>query len=244
MKQTITVAAVKGGTGKTATAGALAQAAAAEGHKVLAIDLDPQSNLSMWHGADLAHAGALAAITGNPAAECIQPTACGVDIMAGGADLAGLKTAAGSGERLAQALGAVKRRYDLIIIDTAPTMGELLYNALFASTGLIIPLQADTFSLQGLYQTIDVAQQIQAKGSPVKVLGTVCTQYNGRTKIARYMLDAITEKGAELGAPFLMAIRAGVAMREAMAFQESLESYAPLSNPAQDYRTLLHKIIK
>lgn len=244
MAKIITAAAIKGGTGKTATAGALAQAAADAGKKVLAIDLDPQSNLSIWLNADLAHPGSYDLINGANPLDTIQPTESGVQLICGSANLAALKTSPGSAKRLQRALQAIEGAFDLIMIDTAPAMGELQNNALYASTGLIVPLAADAFSLQGLYQAMDIAQHIQQGNPALQVLGVVITQYDPRPKINRFMRDAIKEKGAAIGAPLLAEIRNGVAMREAMAMQQSLYQYAPTSKPAADYKTLLENIME
>lgn len=242
--QIITVAAIKGGTGKTATSGALAQAAVEANKRVLAIDLDPQSNLSIWLAADLAHPGSYQLLKGDPPQATLQATESGVDLICGSANLAAEKTRPGSAKRLRQAIENIKDKYDLIFIDTAPAMGELQNNALYASTGLIIPLAADAFSLQGLYQIVDVAQHIQQGNPALQILGSVITQYDPRPNINRFMRDTIKEKGAENGAPLLGEIRGGVAVREAMAMQESLFLYAPKSKPTEDYRTLFRTIME
>lgn len=244
MTQTITTATIKGGTGKTATAGALAQAAAVANKKVLAIDLDPQSNLSIWLRADLNHRGSYELLNNADPLATVQASEGGVNLICGSADLAAVKTYPGSAKRLQRALQAFKGAFDLIIIDTPPTMGELLNCALYASTGLIIPLLADSFSLQGLYQVIDIAQHIQQGNPELKVLGTVITQYDNRPKINRFMRDTIKERGAAIGAPLLTEIRNGIALREAMAMQQSLFEYAPHSKPAQDYKALYRKIME
>lgn len=244
MAKIITTAAIKGGTGKTATAGAIAQAGADAGKRVLAIDLDPQSNLSIWLNADLAQPGSYELINGHDPLDTVQPTESGVYLICGSANLAAMKTSPGSARRLQRALEAIQGNFDLIVIDTPPTMGEIQNNALYASTGLIIPLAADAFSLQGLYQVMDIAQHIQQGNPALKVLGVVITQYDPRPKINRFMRDTIEEKGAAAGAPLLEEIRNGVAIREAMAMQTSLYQYAPQSKPAEDYRKLYNLIME
>ncbi len=240
----ITAAVIKGGTGKTTTAAALAQAAAITGKKVLAIDLDPQANLSLALAADPGLPGSYHLLNGHPADQLIQQTPQGIDCIAASADLATVKTSPGSAKRLAQALEPVKRNYHLIIIDTPPTAGELQTNAMYASTGLIIPLETDSNSLQGLYQITDIAHHVQQKNPALRILGIVLTKYDNRPKINRYLRDVLEEKGEEVGAPLLSEIRAGVSIREAQAMQESLYEYAPKSKPAQDYLKLYKKIME
>lgn len=241
--QIITTAIIKGGTGKTTTAAALAQAAAADRKKVLVIDLDPQANLSFFIGADPNGPGSYELLTGADPGELIQHTEQGIDAIPASADLATLKTSTGSAKRLSAALEPIKGSYDFIFIDTPPQIGELTYNAMQASTGLLIPLESDNSSLQGLYQIADIAARLQQSNPALQILGTILTRYDSRPKLNRYLQEVIAEKGKEAGAPYLGAIRAGVAIREAQAMQLSLFNYAPRSKPAEDYRAL-YKAIK
>ena len=243
MGRIITAAATKGGTGKTTTCAALAQAATKDGQRVLAIDLDPQANLTWALSADQNRAGAYELITGEvPAPDTIQQTAQGIDTISGSPNLATLRTQPGSAARLREALQPIKRKYDLIVIDTPPTMGELQYNALAAANGLIIPLEADTFSLQGLYQITDVAQQFQKSNTALEILGVVLTRCDQRSNLTRYFCDVMKEKGKEVGAPLLAKIRNGIAIKEAAAFQVSIYDHAPKSKPAMDYLDLYNQI--
>ena len=123
-------------------------------------------------------------------------------------------------------------------------MGELTFNALQAATGLLIPLETDNSSLQGLYQITDIAHQMQSSNPDLDIIGVVLTRYDARPKINRYLQQVIAERGEEIGAPFLMGIRPGIAIREAQAMQQSLFEYAPTSKPARDYKELYDKIAK
>ncbi len=169
--QIITIGNQKGGTGKSVTAAAIAQAGAAEGLKVLAIDLDPQANLTFALRGDTRSKGSFELLEGEPARQTVQTTAQGIDLIAASRNLATVKTGTGSAKRLQRALQPIKSIYSLIVIDTPPTAGELLYNALQASTRLIIPLQADTFSLQGLYQIAETAQQFTKSNPELQIMG-------------------------------------------------------------------------
>lgn len=238
----ITTAVIKGGTGKTTTAAALAQAAAADGKKVLAIDLDPQANLSAFIGADKAVGGSLLLLHGADPETLIQGTAQGIDAIVASPDLATERTTTGSAKRLQRALEPIRGRYDYIFIDTPPQIGELTYNALQASTGLIVPLETDGSSVQGLFQIADIARQMRRSNPALSILGVVLTRYDGRANLNKYIRNLIEEKARDLDAPFLIGIRPGIAIREAQAMQESLFEYAPRSNPAQDYKKLYNMI--
>lgn len=241
-KRIFTIANQKGGSGKSTTAAALAQAAAETGHRTLAIDLDPQGNLSFFLAADTDRPGAFEMLEGQPAA--IQHTPAGLDVIAASWNLQTVSSSRGSARRLRAALDPIAEGYDLVFIDTPPTAGELQYNALMASTDLIIPLQADIGGLQGLYQMRDTAQQIQQSNPDLQITGVVLTRQGGRSTLARQMTEAIKARAAEMGIPFLTAIREAVAIREAQTLQRSLYEYAPTSKPAADYMELLQQTIK
>ena len=242
--QVITTAVIKGGTGKTTTCAALAQAAVDADKRVLAIDLDPQANFTFAVGADQNSPGSYQLLNGTPAAELMQYTPQGIYAISASPDLATVKTTPASAKRLQKALEPLHGRFDLVIIDTPPTMGELTFNALQASTGLIIPLETDSNSLQGLYHITDIAHQMQKSNPKLSIIGVILTRYDNRPKINRYVKSVVQEKGQEIGAPYLMEIRTGVAVREAAALQESLYRYAPHSKPAADYKELYRMIME
>ena len=238
----LTLAVQKGGTGKTTTAAAIVQAAAKEGCRCLAIDLDPQGQLSYLLGAEITGRGSHGLIEGDDPAALIQHISPGLDAIPASWGLSTITSGRGSARRLEKALRPIKGSYDLIIIDTPPTAGELQYNALQAATGLLIPLQADIFSLQSLYQITETARQIQDSNKSLEILGIVITQYDGRSTLTRQMKEKITETADSLGLPCLATIRAAIAVKEAAALQEPLFDYAPKSKPAADYMALYERI--
>ena len=244
----ISVANQKGGTAKTSTAHALVTGAAYKGKRSLAIDFDPQGNLSFIMGADANRAGAYELMKQQAqAAQIVQYTSQG-DIIPASLNLAAADTEfSGKPGRdffLQAALEPLQDDYDVVVIDTPPTLGTLLVNALTASDEVIIPMNADILSLQGLYQLAETINQVKSfcnKG--LKVTGILLTRYSGRTVLARDIKETIEAKCAELGIPLLnTVIRDGVAVREAQTTQESLFAYAPNSNPAKDYLQLFNEI--
>ena len=241
--QILAIANQKGGSGKSTTAAALAQAAAARGLRVLAVDLDPQGNLSFFTGADANQPGAFDLLEqGRPAAALIQRTAGGLDVIPAALELQTITTGKGSARRLAAALAPIRRQYDLIIIDTSTAPGEARLNALMAATQLVIPLEADIGGLQGLYQIYDEARQVQQANPALTICGYILTKYDRRSTLARTMADRIQAAAEEMGIPSLGAIRAAVAIREAQSFQISLYDHAPKSYPAQDYMRVLDNL--
>lgn len=239
--QIITAAIQKGGTGKTTTAAAIAQAAARDGKKVLAIDLDPQGNLSFALAAQANSYSSYELLQGEPAEP--QTTAQGLQVIPASWNLSTVATEKGSARRLQNALEPLKRQFDLIIIDTPPTAGELQYNALQAATGLIIPLQADIYNLQSLYQIAEAARQIQQSNPKLKIKGFLLTMYDNRSTIKRQMQENIIIAANKIKIPFLGSVRNGIAVQEAAALQRSLFDYAPKSKPAQDYLNIYKNIM-
>lgn len=243
--QIFTAAVVKGGTAKTTTCTALSQAAAAAGKKVLAIDLDPQANFSSSIGADPNQPGSYDLLNGEAAAlQLIQQTGQGISAISASRDLGVIKTTPASAMKLQKALEPIKKEFDICLIDTPPGILELQNVALHAATGLIIPLEPDSSSLQGLYQIADMANHAKKRNPELSFTGIVITKYDGRPAINRYLKDVLIEKGAEMGIPYLMDIRQGIKVREAQAMQQSLFEYAPRSNPAKDYKKLYEMIME
>ena len=237
-----TTAVVKGGTAKTTTCTALSQIAAAAGQRVLAIDLDPQANFSSYIGADPNQPGSYDLLNGTTAAaQLIQQTEQGIFASR---NLSVIKTTPASAMKLQKALEPLKNNFDVCFIDTPPGILELQNVALHAATGLIIPLEPDSSSLQGLYQIADMANHAKKRNPDLSFTGIVLTKYDNRPAINRYLKDVLIEKGAEMGIPYLMDIRQGIKVREAQAMQQSLFEYAPRSNPAKDYKKLYEMIME
>lgn len=241
--QILAVANQKGGCGKSTTAAALAQAATARGLRVLAVDLDPQANLSFFTGANANLPGAFDLLeNGRPAAVLIQHTECGLDVIPAALELQTASTGKGSARRLRAALAPIRGQYDLIVIDTSTAPGEARLNALMAATQMVIPLGADIGGLQGLFQIYDEARQVQQANPALQICGCIITKYDNRSTLIRTMADRIRSAADEMGLPFLGQIRQAIAIQEAQSFQISLYEHAPKSYPAQDYMQVLDKI--
>lgn len=235
----ITIAEIKGGTGKTTTAAAIAQAAIAEGKKVLVIDLDPQANITTLFNGSMRKPGTFALLRANGIIkDCIQTTKQGVDLIAGAPDLYTIKAERGGIYDLDYKLVPVVNSYDLIIIDTPPALNALTFNAMQASTGLIIPCSLDMGSADGLLLVLDYAAQIKATNKKLKVLGCLITQYDNRPNIHRKLRKLIEDAAKAKKCPYLGEIRKGVSIQEAAAYGKNLFTYAPKSKPAQDYKAI------
>ena len=239
----IAIANQKGGVAKTATAQAIATGAAMIGRRSLAIDADPQSNLSYSMGGNSADMGLYELMTGAATpGQIIQHTEQG-DLITASSSLALPFTGKDPGKLLAKALQPIKKKYDVITIDCPPALNILLANALITADVVIIPLTADMYALQGLYQLKQSIQDAQKVNPGLKIGGVVFTRHNTRTILARDLTDVITDKCRELDIPvYKTTIREGVAIREAQTQRQSIFDYAPRSNPAKDYKQLIKEI--
>lgn len=245
----ITVASQKGGTGKTTTAAALATWAYKEGITTLAVDLDPQGSLTCILRGDGNAPGSYELMKGTPAGQIIQKDRANMpDIVPASLQLAGAdaeySTKPGRDFLLQKALEPLTKRYSLVVVDTPPTLGTLLVNALTASNEVIIPVQADTFAMQSVYQLMDTIAQVKQYCNPaLTVAGVLLTRHSGRTVLARDLRDGLEDNCKQLGIRlFNTAIREGVAIKEAQTVRQSLFDYAPKSKPAQDYRAFIHEL--
>jgi chromosome partitioning protein len=239
----IAIANQKGGVGKTATAQAIATGATKLGRRSLAIDADPQSNLSYSMGGNSADMGLYELMTGEATpTQIIQKTAQG-DVITASSRLALPFTGKDPGKLLTKALQPIKSKYDVITIDCPPALNILLANALIAADVVIIPLTADMFALQGLYQLKQSIQDAQQYNEGLEIGGVVFTRHNTRTILARDLTEVIKGKCAELDIPvYKTTIREAVAVREAQLQRQSILDYAPRSNPAKDYKQLIKEI--
>lgn len=240
--QIITTAEIKGGTGKTTTAASIAQAAAIEGKKVLIIDLDAQANITSLFGADVNHPGTFELLQGAPVLDTIQATAQGLDIIAGAPGLyyAELQQITA----LADAIEPIITKYDLIIIDTPPALNALTFNAMQASTGLIIALEADIGSADGMLLTLEHARKVKESNPKLKILGAVVTRYDNRSNLNRRLRQLVEDAATAAKCKYLGEIRQGVAIKEAAAYGKNLFEYAPNSKPAADYMQIYKMIVK
>lgn len=234
----------KGGVGKTATAQALGAGLIKKGCSVLYIDLDSQTNLTYGLGADAGGLSSMDVLAGDATAqEAIQHTQQG-DVIAGAEALAGADAAIdGTGKeyRLKEALEGLQ--YDYCIIDTPAALGTLTVNALTAADSVIIPVQAEVYSLQGIGQLSKTIEAVKKYcNHNLYIRGILITRYNGRAIISRDMQANIEDAAQQLKTRlYSTPIRECVSIKEAQAQQQDIYSYAPRSNAAKDYAAFIEE---
>src|SRR6201993_1880810 len=183
MATVIAFANQKGGVAKTTTTLNLGVALVEQGLRVLAVDLDPQGNLTMsqgWNPDEIDRSMFDVLVHRLPISEIVRTNELDVGVSSidlAGAELA-LSSMIGRERALEKALMTVKSKYDYILIDTPPSLGLLTINALVASNGVIVPVQCEYLSLRGLVQLENTLSMIRENLNPdVEIEGILPTMY-------------------------------------------------------------------
>ena len=239
----------KGGVGKSTTAAAIAAGLLLKGYKTLAIDLDAQGNLTYNYAADSRKSTALGLLTGEVDAESAIQHTPGGDIIPASKALAGADAFiadTGKEYRLKEAIEPIKPLYDYIIIDTPPALGILTINALTAANSVIIPAQADIYSLQGIEQLNETIKPVKKYCNPdLAIEGILLTRYNARSILSREVAELAEQLAAKLNTKLFTArIREAIAVKEAQISQQSLYSYSPKGNATIDYLQFIDELLK
>jgi chromosome partitioning protein len=237
----------KGGVAKTTTTLNLAVAFKEEGFNVLAIDLDPQGNLTMSQGMDpdnVERSMFDVLVHSMPIEEVVHRAE--VDVAVSSIDLAGaelaLSSMIGRERALQKALLPVRNRYEFILIDTPPSLGLLTINALTASDEVIVPVQCEYLSLRGLVQLENTLSMIRENLNPaVELRGILPTMYDSRTVHSREAIDMLKENFGDL--VFETRIRKTIRYAEAPVQGSSVLKYDPSGSAAKAYRDFAKEVL-
>ncbi len=249
--RTIVITNQKGGCGKTTTAVNLAAALAQKGQRVLIVDLDPQAHatLGLGYEPDSLDRTIYHSLAGKqlPISRVIVSTKIkDLDLAPSNVLLAKAEQELTNIARkefiLADQLRTIDGRYDTCIIDCPPSLGLLTFNALVASTDVIVPVQVHYYALEGLKQLLETVKTARKRFYPcsVKVLGILLTFVDSKAALSQQVEQQMRQFFGNL--VFETVIRNTISLAEAPSAGESISTYAPESRGAADYMALAEEV--
>jgi len=249
MCKIITKANQKGGCGKTTTAVNICTASALAGKKTLLIDMDPQANATLTflqpggYARDMFDLLTDACAFGELVTD--SKTYNNLYLAPSSINLARLEmmsnNAATFAYKLRDKLKGEGDKWDLIVIDTGPTLGLLSVMSMTASTHVLIPIQASYYSLQGTRDLLETFRQVKEYMNPqLEIIGVAITMYSERMNMSR---EAAAEIRQTFGDKvFTTVISRSVVLEESPAFGQGIQTYKPGSRSAEEYRMLYDEV--
>ncbi len=240
----------KGGVGKSTTAVNLSAALGELNKAVLLVDLDPQGNATSGLGVDksqIAHDVYDVLLDDVSVMDAIVPDVSeGLDLLPATINLAGaeveLVNEMARENRLKNAIGALRGKYDYIFIDCPPSLGLLTINALVASDKLLIPIQCEFYALEGVTKLLDSMKRVKGMLNPsLDIFGVVLTMYDGRTTLAREVANEVRRFFGKV--VFGTMIPRTVKLSEAPSYGQPITEYDPKGKGAEAYINMAKEVI-
>ena len=250
MGRIIAIANQKGGVGKTTTTINLSASLASLGKKVLAIDMDPQGNMSSGLGVDKNEVEKTVydLIIGNIGIEeCIYEEVIeNLDVLPSNIDLSAAEIELIGVDNkeyiLRDEVNKVKEKYDFIIIDCPPALSMLTINAMTTSDSLLVPIQCEYYALEGLSQLIHTIELVQERLNPeLEIEGVVFTMYDARTNLSLQVVENVKDNLNQN--IYKTIIPRNVRLAEAPSYGMPINLYDPKSKGTESYLLLAEEVI-
>ena len=250
MGRIIAIANQKGGVGKTTTAINLSASLASLGKRVLALDMDPQGNMTSGLGVDKdgVEKTVYDLIIGNVGiAECICENVLenldvlpsNINLSAAEIELIGIDN---KEYLLKEEVDKVKDRYDYIIIDCPPALSMLTINAMTTSDSVLVPIQCEYYALEGLSQLIHTIELVQERlNSTLEIEGVVFTMYDARTNLSLQVVENVKDNLNQT--IYKTIIPRNIRLAEAPSYGMPITLYDPKSTGAESYMLLAEEVI-
>ena len=241
----------KGGVGKSTTAINLSAALGELGKQVLLVDLDPQGNSSSGLGIEKSqvHNCVYDVLLNDVAIEdvIIPDVGEGLDLVPATINLAGaeveLVSEMARENRLKDAVGGLRGKYDYVFIDCPPSLGLLTVNALVAADKLLIPIQCEFYALEGVTKLLDSMKRVKTRLNPtLDIFGVLLTMYDGRTTLSRQVVEEVRSYFGKT--VFTTLIPRTVKLSEAPSFGQPITQYDPSGKGAQSYVNLAKEVVQ
>ena len=250
MGRIIAIANQKGGVGKTTTAINLSSSLASMDKKVLSLDMDPQGNMTSGLGVDkdgvektvydliIGNAGVEECIYEN-ALENIDVLPSNIDLSAAEIELIGVDN---KEYILKNEIDKVKDNYDFIIIDCPPALSMLTINAMTTADSVIVPIQCESYALEGLSQLIHTIELVKERLNPnLEIEGVVFTMYDARTNLSLQVVENVKDNLNQN--IYKTIIPRNIRLAEAPSYGMPINLYDPRSTGAESYMLLAEEVI-
>lgn len=250
MGRIIAVANQKGGVGKTTTAINLSSCLASLGKKVLAIDMDPQGNMTSGLGIDkneveytvyeliLGQVG-IEKVICKDALENLDVLPTNINLSAAEIELIGVE------EKefiIRKEVDKVKKNYDFIVIDCPPSLSMLTINAMTTADSVLVPIQCEYYALEGLSQLIHTIDLVKERLNPeLKIEGVVFTMYDARTNLSLQVVENVKDNLQQT--IYKTIIPRNIRLAEAPSHGLPINLYDPKSSGAESYILLAEEVI-